>query len=47
MSRPLVVVTGFIYLYVAIDQACKHNYPMSITYFAYALANVGLACAVT
>jgi hypothetical protein len=46
MSVGLVIVTALIYLYVAIDQFQKGNWPMAITYFAYALANVGLVFAV-
>lgn len=46
MSVPLVAITGLIYLYVAIEQTYKGNMPMAVTYFAYALANVGLMFAV-
>jgi hypothetical protein len=46
MSIGLVAVTGLIYLYVSIDQFQKGNWPMGVTYFAYALANLGLMFAV-
>ncbi len=46
MSVPLVAITGLIYLYVAIEQTYKGNFPMAVTYAAYAFANVGLMFAV-
>ena len=46
MSSWLVAFTGLIYLYIAAEQAWKHNYPMAIVYLGYALANVGLYLAV-
>lgn len=42
MSKPLIIVTGFIYLYVAIEQLWKGNTGMGIAYAAYSMANVGL-----
>ena len=42
MSHILIAITGGIYLFVACDQLAKGNNAMAITWFAYALANVGL-----
>lgn len=42
MSPWLVALTGLIYLYIAAEQMWLGHVPMSITYFGYALANVGL-----
>jgi hypothetical protein len=42
MSWPLIAACGFAYLWVSIDQALHRNWPMSVVYFGYALANVGL-----
>ena len=42
MTTPLILFVGLIYLAVAADQALKGS-PMAITWFGYALANVGLA----
>jgi predicted hydrocarbon binding protein len=42
MSSWLIVLTGLIYAYIAIDQYIKGNSGMAITYFGYALGNVGL-----
>lgn len=42
MSGPLIIITGLIYIYVAIEQAVKGNVPMAVTYGAYAVANYGL-----
>lgn len=42
MSSNLIILTGLIYLYIAIEQFFKSNIGMSLTYFGYALANVGL-----
>ena len=42
MSGPLIIITGLIYIYVAIEQAIKGNTPMAVTYGAYAVANYGL-----
>jgi hypothetical protein len=46
MSGPLIIVTGLIYVYISIEQACKGNWPMFTVYIGYALANVGLYLAV-
>lgn len=42
MSSNLIILTGLIYLYISIEQISKGSVGMSITYFGYALANVGL-----
>ena len=42
MSGNLIILTGLIYAYVAIEQGFKGNIPMLITYWAYSAANVGL-----
>jgi hypothetical protein len=42
MSSWLIVLTGCIYAYIAIDQYIKGNAGMAVTYFGYALGNVGL-----
>ena len=42
MSSWLIVLTGCIYAYIAIDQYIKGNSGMAVTYFGYALGNVGL-----
>lgn len=41
MSGPLIIVTGIIYVYVAIEQALKGNSGMCIAYAGYAFANYG------
>jgi hypothetical protein len=46
-SGYLIMITGTIYTLVSIDQFMRANIPMSLTYFAYALSNVGLWMAVT
>lgn len=46
MSAPLIILTGLIYLYVCAELAFKGNWGMSIAYFGYAFANVGLWMAV-
>lgn len=46
MSKNLVALTGLIYLYIAIEQAVKKDWPMSMVYWGYAFANVGLYLAV-
>jgi hypothetical protein len=46
MSGPLIILTGVIYAYIAIEQALKGGVPMAIVYAGYALANVGLYMAV-
>jgi hypothetical protein len=42
MSSWLIVLVGFIYLYIAIEQGIKGNIGMAICYFGYAFGNVGL-----
>jgi hypothetical protein len=42
MSQWLIAVCGVIYLGVCIDQIQKGDVGMGITYFGYALGNVGL-----
>jgi len=42
MSGNLIIVTGLIYLWVAGDMFFQNNMGMSVAYFAYALANVGM-----
>jgi hypothetical protein len=42
MSRPLIVLVGLIYAYVAFDMGIKGNLGMAIMYGSYSLGNVGL-----
>ena len=42
MSSNLIILTGLIYAYIAIEQGLKGNLPMAICYICYAGANVGL-----
>jgi hypothetical protein len=42
MSHYLIALTGCIYAYVAVEQAVRGNGPMSVVYWGYALANVGM-----
>jgi len=42
MSAPLIILTGLIYAYVAIEQATKGNVNMAIVYSGYAFSNIGL-----
>lgn len=43
MSANLILITGLVYLYIAIEQGYLHNnYGMLIAYLGYAAANVGL-----
>ena len=42
MSGWLIIVTGLIYAYIAIEQGIKGNFNMSIVYGGYAFSNVGL-----
>jgi hypothetical protein len=41
MSANLVALCGFIYLYVAIEQALRAQWWVACMYFGYAFANVG------
>ena len=42
MSAWLIIVTGLIYAYIAIEQGLKGNVPMAVVYTGYAFSNVGL-----
>lgn len=42
MSSWLIILTGLIYFYIAIEQVCKGNPYMAIVYSGYAFSNVGL-----
>ena len=42
MSSWLIIVTGLIYAYIAGEQGFKGNIGLAVTYFGYALGNVGL-----
>lgn len=42
MSGTLIIVTGLIYAWVAVEQFTRGNLPMAVTYASYATANVGL-----
>ena len=42
MSAWLIIVTGLIYAYIAIEQAFKGNMAMAVVYSGYAFSNVGL-----
>lgn len=42
MSSWLIIVTGLIYGYIAIEQGIKGNLPMAVVYSGYAFSNVGL-----
>lgn len=42
MSRPLIVVVGLIYAYIAAEMGIRGNYGVSIMYAGYALGNIGL-----
>jgi len=42
MSSWLIVLTGAIYAYIAGEQLFKGNTGLAVTYFGYALGNVGL-----
>lgn len=41
MSATLLIVTGIIYAYVALEQGLKGNMGMCIAYSGYAFANYG------
>jgi len=42
MSQILIIITGLIYSYICAEQLYLGNNGMSLCYFGYALANVGL-----
>ena len=42
MSAWLIIVTGLIYGYIALEQGMKGNVPMVVVYTGYAFSNVGL-----
>ena len=42
MSSWLIILTGIIYAYIAIEQLFKGSIGMACTYAGYAFANVGL-----
>ena len=42
MSAWLIILTGVIYAYIAVEQGLKGNVPMAICYICYAGANIGL-----
>lgn len=42
MSAALIILVGFIYAYVAVDQYANGNSGMAIAYAGYAFSNIGL-----
>ena len=46
MSGWLVILTGAIYAYIAIEQGFKGNTAMAVVYSGYAFSNIGLWLAV-
>ncbi|CAB5171117.1 hypothetical protein UFOVP155_68 [uncultured Caudovirales phage] len=42
MSAWLIILTGAIYAYVAIEQGMKGNTGMAMAYAGYAFSNIGL-----
>lgn len=42
MSGWLIIVTGLIYAWIAIEQGLKGNLSMAVVYSGYAFSNVGL-----
>jgi hypothetical protein len=42
VSRPLIVLVGLIYAYIAAEMALRGNAGLSIMYGGYAMGNVGL-----
>jgi hypothetical protein len=42
MSAWLIIVTGLIYAYIALEQGLKGNVPMMIVYSGYSFSNLGL-----
>jgi hypothetical protein len=46
VSGWLVILTGAIYAYIAVEQGFKGNAAMAVVYSGYAFSNVGLYLAV-
>lgn len=46
MSKWMIIASGVMYLYVAIEQYIKGNAPMALAYAGYAFSNIGLYYAV-
>lgn len=42
MSANLIIITGLIYAYIAVEQGLKGNHAMAVVYTGYAFSNVGL-----
>lgn len=42
MSTPLVILTGLIYLYIAVEQFFKGELGMSMVWLGYAFAQAGM-----
>jgi hypothetical protein len=42
MSRPIIVLVGLVYAYVAVDMGIKGNLGMAILYGSYSFGDVGL-----
>jgi len=42
MSSWLIIVTGVIYGYIAVEQGFKGNMPMAVVYGGYSVSNFGL-----
>ena len=42
MSGWLIILVGVIYAYIGAEQLFKGNIGLAVTYFGYALGNVGL-----
>ena len=42
MSSWLIIVTGLIYGYIALEQGLKGNLAMAVVYSGYSFSNVGL-----
>lgn len=46
MSGPLIILTGIIYAYIALEQGIKGNPSLAVIYSGYAFSNIGLWLAV-
>lgn len=42
MSQPLIILTGLIYAWIALEQAAKGNTPVALMFAGYAFANIGI-----